>query len=145
MPGHSKIRRNFVIPNEYRGCIIGKEGSIKKGIQITTKTIIDLKDHEDPKKCTVRITGTTNGTRAAEKRVRQVMAEHNEYAQRQEEILQSNTWKKSLGLNSHDNILLKVCRKFTRGTCALTEVRVLKSALVKKFSQQFFAISYKIL
>ena len=126
MPGHRTFPscRNFVIPKEYQGCIIGKEGSIVKDIQITTATTINIKDHKDPKKCTVRITGTSNGTRAAEKRVRQVMEEHIEHAERQEETLKLNTWKKCLGLNSHGNILLKVCGKFSRGKCDLTEVRI---------------------
>ena len=110
MPGHRTFPscRNFVIPKEYQGCIIGKEGSIVKDIQITTATTISIRDHKDPKKCTVRITGTSNGTRAAEKRVRQVMEEHNEHAKREEEILKLNMWKKSFGLNSNGNILLKV-------------------------------------
>ena len=125
MPGHRTFPscRNFVIPKEYQGCIIGKEGSIVKDIQITTATTISIRDHKDPKKCTVRITGTSNGTRAAEKRVRQVMEEHNEHAKREEDILKLNMWKKSLGLNSNGNVLLKVCGKFTQGKCDLTEVR----------------------
>ena len=126
MSGHRTFPscRNFVIQKEYQGCIIGKEGSVIKGIQITTGTTIAIKDHKDPKKCTVRITGTANGTRAAEKRVRQIMDEHIEHAEWQQQILELNSWKKSLGLNPRNNILLKVCEKFTQGKCNLTEVRV---------------------
>ena len=114
--------RNFLIPKEFQSCIIGKEGKTIQGIQITTGTHIKIKDNKDPQKCMVSITGRANSTRAAEKKIRQVIDEHTKSAKRQQETKEINDWKKSLGFNSGDGILLKVCSEFKNGKCNLTEV-----------------------
>lgn len=117
--------RNFLIPKEFQGCIFGKDGYTIKGIQITTNTTIAIRDTKDPTKSTVRILGTANGTREAEKRVRHVLEEHIGHVERRKEILKLNMWKTSLGFKTGCNIVLKVCDKFLRGKCDLTEVRFL--------------------
>ena len=125
MPAHRRScpsSRNFLIPKEYQGCIIGKEGTIIQGIQITTGTTIRIKDSNDATKCRVLISGTSNGTRAAERKVRQVIEEHIEHAEIQKDSLELNEWKKTLGFNSRDNILLLGCTNFTQGKCNLEEV-----------------------
>ena len=125
MPAHRRScpsSRNFLIPKEYQGCIIGKEGTIIQGIQITTGTTIRIKDSNDATKCRVLISGTSNGTRAAERKVRQVIEEHIEHAEIQKDSLELNGWKKTLGFNSRDNILLLGCTNFIQGKCNLEEV-----------------------
>ena len=119
--------RHFLIPKEFQASIIGKEGKTIQGIQITTGTKIEIRDNKDPKKCTVLITGRANGARAAEKKVRLIMDEHTERAKSQQETLEFNDWKKSLGFSFRDEILLKVCKKFKEGRCNLTEVSLFRA------------------
>ena len=97
-------------------------GAIIKGIQLTTGTMITLKENKDPQTCTVRIIGTMTEKEAAEKRIRHIMDEVNGNAILDEKIFELKAWKKSLGYNIGEKIRLKCCTKFARGRCNLTEV-----------------------
>ena len=105
--------------------IIGKNGAIIKGIQLTTGTRITLKSNKDPKTCTVRIIGTATEKEAAEKRIRQIMDEMDRNSILDDQIFELKVWKTSLGYNIGEKIRLKCCKKFARGRCKLTEVSTL--------------------
>ena len=86
--------------------------------------MITLKENKDPQTCTVRIIGTMTGKEAAEKRIRQIMDEVDKNAILDEQIFELKAWKKSLGYEIGEKLLLKSCTKFARGRCNLTEVSI---------------------